>query len=495
MKPTSPHITAGPPPDRLLMAAAGLASLLAWVFVALFMIGRGLLFASGDDFSRTVISMLWGRNWWLFVDGYYWLPLPFWYYGAWHWLLGWTGLVHWFIPGATLMMALASWGLLLLTYEVNGSEEYWRSRARRLRAGAFCAALPLVLSIPVGWRLTATTLAEPVFIAAAVWMTLVLVRLSRRPTRLRYAALLALALALSWTRYEGWALGAGAWLLGCLYGVGVQPRRRLALALAAGWAPLAILPVTLMFIHADFYGDPLHFLEIPRMFSRMTPEITEASTLWRVGFLTRLAAGQGVIVLALLPIGLWHGRRVRELQLLVLVALLAWLTYYQAAFSNTVGFNPRTRFAVPALWLSVPLAARGLAVLPRLRPGVLGWGLLALVAAAGVARLAQWDGRQWGGLVHAPHAFELAEELGREARERGAKAVIDEPRPMGDDINLLRIYMGLDQVVVAREWLPPDLPHDGPHYYFTPRELPGRSPWRSTLGQNIYLLDRWPIAN
>lgn len=482
-----------PPSPKKPAIITALTCLAAWTLVALVMIHRNLLFASGDDYSRVVLSMRWAREHYFFVEGYYWLPLPFWYYGLWNQGLGRIAdFVHWFIPASTLMMMLASWALMLLTHEINRPRESFSQKAR---TGAVFAALILALTIPFAWRMTATALAEPVFMAGLSWLALLLARFKRRPTRTKWILILALCAALMWVRYEGWPIAFIAWMMACHAShAGPGPRPRFQWQLIAGFAVLAILPLTLMGIHARYSMDPLYFLKFPRIFAmRMMPEVAGQTTWWRIQYLSSLAWGQGWVILPLFVFGLIDGRRRSELKMHALLVAFVWMSYYQGAISNTFGSNPPGRFCVPSLWLSVPIAARGLMWAVRMRPRWLAWLARTLVAVAIFSQINGADLRNWGGITHTPEMLRLAEHLARSARERNGYAVIADDESIGDNINLFRIYMGLDRVMCESWWRPINLPIKGEFYYFTPRPLKGLEPAKSIAGQYMYVFDQWPI--
>ncbi len=481
-------------PDRRLTLTALGAGLGLWGLIAFFMAARGLHFASADDFPRIVLAMEWARRPFIFPSDYYWLPLPVWYTGTWFAAFGrWLG-TFWFIFASAFTMGIATWGLLLLAFEANTFPDLHRSRWRRARVLAVVLTLPLAVSIPFAWRLSATGLSEPLFIALLTWIVLLLVRLARRPAprRLHWAALLALCVALQWTRYEGWPLAGLAWVAAGWWGHGARGRRGERLArMLPGFLLLALPPLIMMALHARFSGDPFRWLQIPREYSRLEPHISEASLHYRVALLGGLGLRQGLLVVPLALAGFWLGRGERALRLLFLCVLGATLVYFQAAFSNTIGFQPRDRFCVPVLWLAIPAAARAAALFAAGRCGPAG-RLAALVALFFFAgQLAWWNARDWGGMPRSEPMLAVAERLGEEAR-RGAIAVVADPAAFDVNLNLLRIHMGLDRVMDERVWHPAPLPRAGVVYYITPRALAGRQPVEEVAGQRIYRLESWP---
>lgn len=479
-----------PPSDSRIKLIACILSAVAWTLVALVMIYRNLLFASGDDYSRVVLAMRWTREHYFFVEGYYWLPLPFWYYGAWCQAVSWIGdWVHWFIPASTMMMFVASWGLMLLTHEINRPDEKFSERAR---AGAAYVALILSLTIPFAWRMTATALAEPVFMAALTWLALLLVQFKRRPTKSKWIGILALCAALMWTRYEGWPIAFLAWAMACHFRHS-GPRPRFMWQLPAGFAVLSILPLTLMTIHSRFSMDPLYFIHFPRIFAeKMMPDVAHATTWWRIGYLSGLAWAEGWVILCLIGLGLIAGRRVSEMRVYALLVLFIWLSYYQGAISNTFGTSPPNRFCVPSLWMSAPIAARGAVWAMSWRPRGVAWLTRTAIAVAIFSQINGSDARNWGGLTHAPEMLNMAERLAESMRKNNGYAVIADPEAFGDNINLFRIYMGLDRVVVERWWQPIGSPVRGEFHYLTPRPLNGIEPARLIAGQYMYVFDQWP---
>ncbi|MCE5228286.1 hypothetical protein LLG95_01640 [bacterium] len=480
-----------------LGSTAALLSLLVWMLISLLMINRNLLFASGDDFSRIVIAMGWAKKPFFFTWEYYWLPLPFWYYGLWYKLLSHVGgLIHWFIPPATLMMALSCWGIMLVAFHVNRSGGGRFDRLRRV--GAVFAALALALTIPFTWRMTATGLAEPVFMALMSWLGLLMVLFHRRPTALNWLGIFLLCEALMWTRYEGWPFAFLTWMVAChiRYRRGVR-RPRFQWQLLAGWLAFAALPMWLMWVHSWYSHDPLRIFKIAYVAAKVTPQISEATTGFRLEFLTGLAIGQGWVVLPLFVVGLIHGRRLREIRVLALLSLFLWLSYFQMAITNTVGWNPPSRFCVPALWMMLPVAARGLIVVFRVRrlPGEAhwaGWVFRAALAIAIFIQINHWNERNWGGVVAAPELLQLADRLSIDARESNGYLVVRDPDALGDYINLFRIYMGVNRVLVEREWFPQKLPIRGRFFYLRKWSIDGVKPDIRIAGMCLYIFDQWP---
>lgn len=475
----------------------GIISLLSWALISQVMIRHRLFFASNDDYPRLAIALGWSQKTFFFTEGYYWLPLPFWYYGAWHKVLSHFGwFVHWYIPAATCMMALACWGLFLLTIELIQPKGERLSPPRHF-ATVF-ATLALAITIPFTWRMTATGLAEPVFMAGMSWLGLLMVRFARRPTGLKWFGIFLLLEALMWTRYEGWPVAFLAWAVTChLSHRGPGPRPRVQWQLLAGGAVFVMLPLWLMWIHSNLEGDALYFFKIPHIWAKLIPRVYNATTPWRIVYLTWLAVRQGWVILPLCVVGMIHGRRRPEFWIVALLALFLWLTYYEMAITNTFGWNPPDRFCVPALWMSAPIAAHGLFVILRPRKPRVGaiwmpWAMRTAIALAIFAQITYWNGKKWGGLMGPPEIFELADELSVASRDANAYAVIGDSGSLNDTINLFRIYMGVTRVVVEREWFPENVPIRGTFYYFNPRPLPGIAPARQIAGQNMYIFHQWP---
>lgn len=481
-----------------LVTTTAFISLIVWALISLFIVKRNLFFSSNDDYPRLAIALGWSHDPFFFTEGYYWLPLPFWYFGLWHRMLShFGGFVHWYVPAATFMMALACWGLLLLAFELNRPEV---ARFRpRWRLHAVLAALALAITLPFTWRMTATGLAEPVFIAGMTWLGWLMVRFMRRPTGVQWFFIFVVCEALMLTRYEGWPVAFVAWAAACHFGHrGPGPRPRVQWQLLAGGAVFILLPLFIMWNLARIPPyDPLFFLKVPKIWAKLIPQVYERSTAWRIWYLTALAARQGWVILPLFLIGIYQGRRRAEFWVIALLSATLWLVYYQMAISNSFGWNPPDRFCIPALWMLIPIAARGAVVSLRVRkaPGEarwVGWAMRAVFAAAILTQLTVWNAKNWGGPIGPPELFEVADKLSLDAREPNCYAVINDPVSFGDKINLLRIYMGTERVVVENEWHPANLPFKGKFYYLTPKPIPGLKPERRYAGQEMYVFDQWP---
>lgn len=485
-----------------LVSTTAFLSLIVWALISLFIVKRGLLFASNDDYPRLALALHWSREPYFFTDGYYWLPLPFWYDGLWHRLLSRLGgFVHWYIPASTLMMALACWGLLLLTFELNRPEGA-RFRPRR-RFQAVLAALALAITLPFAWRLTATGLAEPVFIAEMSWLGWLMVRFVRRPGGLPWVFIFLLCEALMFTRYEGWPVAFVAWLVACHFAHrGPRPRPRLQWQLLAGGACFVFVPLFIMWNMAVTPPyDPLFFLKLPKIWSPLVSNLHERPMGYRLAYLSWLGLRQGWVVLALFAVGIFQGWRRREFWVVFMLSALLWGVYYQMAVSNSFGGNPPDRFCIGALWMLVPIAARGAVAAMRLgrwpaEPRWIGWIARTALAAAILAQLTFWNGKKnWSGPIGPPELFETADRLSLEARDPGCYAVVADPVALGDKINLLRIYMeymGATRVMVESEWHPPNPPVAGKFYYVTPRPIPGMKEQWHFAGQEIYAFKQWP---
>jgi hypothetical protein len=120
--------------------------------------------------------------------------------------------------------------------------------------------------------------------------------------------------------------------------------------------------------------------------------------------------------------------------------------------------------------------------------------VVALAALATVGQAIGWDHYQWGGKAHHPKMFEMLDRMAHLAREEGATIVVGDWQSFGDNLNLLRIYAGLDRVMVEAAWHPPNLPIKGDFIYFTPRPLVGIEPMERVVGDGhwVYRLDQWP---
>lgn len=481
-----------------LVTTTGLISLIVWALISLFIIKRNLLFASNDDYPRLALALSWSHDPYFFTEGYYWLPLPFWYFGLWHKLLGQFGFVHWYIPAATLMMALACWGLLLLTFELNQPEG---ARFRpRWRMHAVFAALALAISLPFTWRMTATGLAEPVFIAELAWLGWLMVRFMRRPSVPQWIFIFLLCEALMFTRYEGWPVAFIAWMATChMSHRGPGPRPRVQWQLLAGGAAFIFVPLFIMWNMAQIPPyDPLFFLKLPKIWSPLVSHLHERPMWYRICYLTWLGLRQGWVVLALFTVGMYQGWRRREFWIVLMLSLILWAMYYQMAVANSFGWNPPDRFCIAALWMMAPIAARGAVVSLRFGKASgegrwVGWAMRSVFVAAILTQLTYWNSaKNWGGPIGPPELFEVADKLSIEAREPNCYAVISDPATFGDKINMLRIYMGAERVVVENEWHPPNTPLTGKFYYFIQKPIPGLKAEGRFAGHEMYLFDQWP---
>jgi hypothetical protein len=467
-------------------------NLILWQGIAAWMWRQNLVVLCGDDPSRALIAMVWSRSPFFAPGDGQWLPMPFYLYGSWHWLVGrhlhWT---YWYLPAGALMTGLAAtligWAGVLLARE--GRDD------RPCGWGLVGLAALAPLLVRDNWRVAPTPLSEPpylLFLAATA--ALLAWQAGRRPTGPRFWIPLALALiALQMTRYEGFPLAFAAWGLACLaYPWPAEGRwRRMAIGLAAGLVVLMLFPLAWVAFNRAATGNPFAFLDVTlkkalvyRQFAVLPPER-------RLGLMLRWTCQQNIVVLYATLAGLWLGRRRRVMLPLVGLMLAAWIVNATVAFSNAIGAMSPSRYVLAFAWTCLPvtiLLGDHLWSAGRLaRAGL----LLAIAAMIGLG-LPPWIGAGWG--ESAPFGDDDAQALAmmeRLARREHYKAVFNYADD-GYQLNVTRFFCDPDNVLF-REQFAPGHPTRGRFIYLhAPAATPTAHKVGELLGMDIEYCDQMP---
>ena len=258
-EPASDTSLTAPPlrPIREEYFPVALGALLLAFFSFLICNARGYILLYGDAVAHLGIArrIFDSRNPGLAQLGGVWLPLP-------HLLmLPFIGRMEWWQNGVA-----GTWpSLACYILSVLGSFRLARhllSPRLALLATAFYALNPNLLYAAT------TALTEPLFLAILLWLTTLTLECAAaiRSGILPKARRLLLAnglliLAAVYTRYDGWILGAAAWLI---LAVTLLRRRDLLRPLAPAFILFTLLavigPVSWLWYNGHFTGDPLDFL-------------------------------------------------------------------------------------------------------------------------------------------------------------------------------------------------------------------------------------------
>ena len=436
--------------------------------------------------------MKWARDPFFAPDDAYWLPLPFWIFGSWRLLIGERLGLYWHVPAASGCMALGAFGLMQATRRLE--RQLFPEHTRPLAAWF---ALALSISIPLCWRMASCGLSEPVQLAAQSLMLWALVWCIQAPTVASRAALLATLMAQQAIRYEVWPLTFATWLVVCLMmdvpNLTRQTRLRL---LAAGWFVLALFPLVWLALNATRNHDPFYFLNVAKVathFPVLDPD-QPSTFLERMGFIALLAWTHGWWIIILAIAGFGCGWRCRSIKILAAVVAIAWLLYFQGAFSSIFGSERPQRFALSPLWLGIPPAALAMATAWSARQRVWRWGVATLIFFL-FSNPYQADLTDWGGRIPSEFDREKYHQLDLLCR-RGTILVIDNSAnaiPTIPLVNRMRIFVGLDHVQTTDWYTGQTKEKRGRFLYFVNgRRLPGVPIWDFAFNHFIFLLDHMP---
>ena len=261
----------------------------------------------------------------------------------------------------------------------NGLAGAWPSLAAYVFANVGCYALARKL-VPSAWAfaataffalnpnllyLSTTAMTEPLFLALLLWSTVVAYeaaqalgagQIARAKTRLTVSGLLTMAMV--FTRYDGWILGAVIWLVLALawWRSGEKTRQATQFALLT-MTVLAIAGPLLWFLYnAKYQGDWLDFMRGPYSAKAIEAKTTPAGSLprrgmgnpgWALLYFARAAQvdavayelGFGVMVTGLLGAWLVWKEKTSRLALLLWVPLPFYV--YSVAWGHIPIFVPQ----------------------------------------------------------------------------------------------------------------------------------------------------------
>lgn len=290
-----------------------------------------------------------------------------------------TGVVASAISVASF--TLCAWASARLVLATTGSS-----------AGAAAAVAVLGLN-PNLLYLQATPMTEPLLVGVAALVVLWLFEwIATGEDAVPRQLGLALA-ALTWTRYEGWAIG-GAAVTVAIYAMWRQGARRRILAQRAlrlaAWPAAAIavflvnsrITVGAWFVSGGFYvPDPTYQGQLGR-------------TLVSIWWGTHQLSGYVLEIVALVTAAALAVRalsRREDAALAIPVALLAAAALPLYAFF--AGHPYRIRYMVPLVPACAILAGIGLGAIARKMPEAARWGLAAALAASAMVESPPWNDR------------------------------------------------------------------------------------------------------
>ena len=356
--------------DDLLPVA--MAALLLVVVALLFCVAHGYLLLYGDAVAHLGIArrIVDSRNPGLAQLGGVWLPLP-------HllmlpfvtrmdlWQNGLGGAIPSMLSYIAAVMAMYRLGRWVLP------------SAWAVAATAFVALNPNLL------YLSTTAMTEPLFLAIMLWLIVVTTEAADQiergkagPAGKRLVAAGLLIAAAVYTRYDGWILGALAWVV---LAWKLRGQRELWRPLARPFAVLTLLalaaPLSWLAYNAHFYGDPLDFARGPYSAPAIERKTSPPGSRhyrgwhnpgWALLFYTRTAQvvaawwETGFVALAAALAGSWRGWRERRGR----IALLLWLPLPFYVYSISYGSVP---IFIPQLYPHSFYNARyGIELLPAL---------------------------------------------------------------------------------------------------------------------------------
>ncbi len=316
---------------------------------------RGYLLLYGDAVAHLGIArrILDSRNPGIVQLGGVWLPLP-------HLLmLPFVQNIQWWQNG----LAGAWPSLACYILSVAGMYRLGRLMLKPrwvLVATAFYALNPNLL------YLATTAMTEPLFLAILIWTTLLTIECVAAIRAARVAAvsarlmLLALCiLAAVFTRYDGWALGAGVW---CVVAFVLARHREVLRKVAPTFVVFTVLavlgPISWLLYNYRFYHDPLDFIRGPYSAAAIDRKTSAPgsphyrgwhdpvwalvlylrtaqvdASFWETGFLVLVGAVAGIVLAV--------RRR------LALASLLLWVPLPFYVYSIAFGAIP---IFIPQLW-------------------------------------------------------------------------------------------------------------------------------------------------
>lgn len=244
-------------------------------------------------------------------------------------------------------------------------------------------AAAVVFTSPVIFELGVRTYGD---IAFAALVTTALALEIERPRRGR--PVLAVLVLAGLVRPEGWLLSAAYWLY---LAPPLAWRARLGLAAVAAAAPA-------LWLTSDFLltGDPLHSVEVTRVYTEKADATTSPHDVWVA---IRSLTGWPVLLGALAGIAIALRRGTRGVNVLLLVGAGSFAATVAPSF---LGESPvlRRYLLVPGIVLSLLFALACLGWTDSRRPPVRAWraagtGFLALAAIVLVGlRAGHWDGHR-----------------------------------------------------------------------------------------------------
>lgn len=479
-------------PERLRLPLWLCLPVACWVVLGVAM-GEQLFPAlATDDYPRLVLSMQWARTPFFAPIDRYWLPLPYWIYGPWYAMAGrWLGLyAHLPLSGGLVGLSVALLMALCRVLLAGGPQP---NSARVPKALWLAFALPF--TIPILYYIATSGLSETVYLPTLALVAFTLMRFVDRPGRGRGLWLLAAAILLQTSRYEGWPLSYVAVGLAQLMTwrkTSSTPRQWAGWVLVYG--ALFIVPAAWMALNYQAYGSPLHFLAQADEGARLDAALNTLGTGYRLKFLLRHAIGQGWLILALAPAALPMMRRDARAMALGLFAAAAWALYFEAAVGNTVGVARSERFCLGPLFLTLPLAVMGA---NWLREHMRGWplrGLAIVVILFSILMLNQGFHRLLAKPLVDESTYHRLLELRELARTDRMVVVIGDPAHFGQpDANIFRFYLGLDAVAML-DWYSPEWPVDGLFMYYPSTTERTGQPDGHLLGRPYLMLRRMPPA-
>ena len=491
---TGPVSNMNPEPRTPLLGRPWIAALVCvalWQGIGWWMVAQGLRFGSSDDFPRLVLSMGWADKPYFAPGDSYWLPLSFYVYGIGFKALGGLVGLSWHVPVSAFLMALASWLLMLATREASPDQKC------QAQLGYMpWILLPLALTIRVNWRLAASGLSEPVYLACQSLLLWGLARRWRRGSRAGTVTILLGAVGCQMTRYEAWPMLLCWWLVAWIGPfappASARPVRRTEWI--AGLCVLALFPLAWMAENELHQGHALNFfLHASEMARRDQSGLLDIGPFMRILQFAGLALDQGGPILLAVAWGGWVVRRNLFGRAFVLYVAFALTFYLLPALSaaNSVGAARPERFCLGLLWSALPLAVWAFRDwLVRLRRP---WWIPVLVFLLLVYTTDRSLRTNWGGPVLEAKTNWQLEKIARLTHTGNYKAVMDDALA-GDGLNVLRVYAGLDRTLL-RGWLPADRPVDGKYIYFTRNPMPGPPIFTGMLGAPGYVVDRLPAKN
>jgi hypothetical protein len=412
---------------------------------------KGLAVFSNDDSVRAILAQAWTHNHLFAPGGSLWLPLPFYLYGSWHWIVGrhfhWT---LWYLPAGATMTGLAA--------TMIGWAGVQASRPGQNRPQAGWGLLGLAVLAPLmirdNWRIASTPLSEPPYLMFYATALALLAWKSRhpRPGWRFWTCLAASLVAIEMTRFEGMALAFAAWAVACLLDWLDGPRRagRAAKLLGAGAIVLGLFPLAWMAYNRATQGASLSFFSQSLESSLHNSSMSSFPASRRIGFILRWIREQSPALLAATIGGLWVGRRRRELLPIAAMFLAALAADIYVALANVIGVGRPSRYVLGIVWSCIP---------PAIVLGDKLWsggqktrlGLLLGIAATIGLGLPRWVRADWGGLTTTEVEVEALASIERLARVDGYAIVF---RHADDEqlINIARFHCDPDNVTFIEQY-------------------------------------------